>query len=128
MQHSKFSVGCVVAIFTALLIGGCGTWIASNNNISTITVEVTDKESVNSGKSHEYRIYTNQGTFVNADSLYHGKWNSADIQGKIVAGRTYRIKVCGWRFGFLSWFRNILTVTEIKTENESEDIGHEQEE
>lgn len=60
-----------------------------------------------------YRVYTDGATFENVDSYLWFKFNSADYQGALKDGYTYELKVVGWRFGFWSWFENIVDYKEV---------------
>lgn len=78
------------------------------------TLRITGKESVSTGHDggHEYRVYTNQGTFKVTDSIVHPRFNSADVYGRLETGKTYNCTVYGYRIPFFSSFKNILHCTE----------------
>ncbi len=48
--------------------------------------------------------------FQNRDSFWWWKYDSADIQHKITLAKNKpcRLTVTGWRWPFMSWFRNIV--------------------
>lgn len=103
---NKFFVG--VAVFLLLLVG-VGVYGGVRTTEHT-ACEVTDKDrtSNSEGKS-SMRVYTSCGTFEVADSLFIGRWDSADVYADIEVGETYDFTVRGWRVGFLSHFPNIDT-------------------
>ena len=70
---------------------------------------VRDKERVDG----RYLIYTDKGTFRNTDSWLFLKFSSADMQGKLGVGETFKIKANGWRIPILSKFRNIITAEKV---------------
>lgn len=72
--------------------------------------EVTDKDrtSNSEGKS-SMRVYTTCGTFEVADSVFVGRWDSADVYGDIEIGQTYDFTVRGFRIPIASTFPNIDT-------------------
>lgn len=74
--------------------------------ISTVTLDVESKESVSTDSGHEYRVYTDKGTFVIKDSFVRPQFNSADIYGRLRPG-TYRCEQFGWRVPLLSMFKHI---------------------
>lgn len=76
----------------------------------TITVQVTDKERIVTSDSSYYLVFCVGEVFQNSDSMLFFKFNSSDIQGKLERGKTYKIKVIGFRVPFLSMYRNILGV------------------
>jgi hypothetical protein len=100
-----------IAVLFGAIIGG----YAYYNSQEIIEATVRDKERVCSssgeGTSCAYRVYTDTEVFVNKDSLLFRKWNSADVQGQLEAGRSYELTVVGWRIPFFSAFRNIVEVT-----------------
>lgn len=79
----------------------------------TVTVIITGKERVATGSgdslSHKYLVFTEHETFQNTDALFHLKYSSSDIQGKLRDGRAYDLEVYGWRIPFLSMYRNIIS-------------------
>ena len=78
-------------------------------NVQTRECTISEKESVNTGEGHEYRVYTEEcGTLGNRDALFAGKFDSADVQGALDEGETYEITTWGVRFGFLSMTPNIV--------------------
>jgi hypothetical protein len=97
---------------------GC-TAAIQKGTVETVTAKVTEKTTVvrptgEGGSKSVYLIYTDRETFSNEDTLFHGKFNSSDLYGKIKAGRTYKMQVYGWRIPFLSMYRNIVSITPTK--------------
>jgi hypothetical protein len=74
---------------------------------------VTGKESVRTGESNQYRVYTSCGTIVVEDALVIGRFDSADVYGAIQPGKAYRFKTGGYRVGFLSMFPNLIEVKQV---------------
>ena len=71
----------------------------------------TTKSDSEGNMSSDARVYTeNCGTFVVADTLIKGKFNSADTFGSIEEGGTYTFTTIGYRFGLTSSFPNIIEV------------------
>ena len=83
--------------------------------ISSETVEITikDKERITTGSgeniSSKFIVYTENEVFENTDSWLFFKFNSADYQNKLEVGKTYEVKVAGWRIPFLSVYRNVVS-------------------
>lgn len=95
----------------ALTITGC---TAMNQQAMTCTV--TDKESVtvNSGDRphNQYRVYTDEcGTLTVGDTIAIGRFDSADLYGKLQPGTTYTMETGGYRVGMFSMFPNIISAT-----------------
>lgn len=105
---TKGLIGFVLA--AVVLLGGCGLAVVDYAKKETVTFTVNDKESVstNSDNGHEYRVYTDNGTYKVGDSLLYTRWNAADVYGALDEGQTYECDVYGWRFGLFSMFKNIL--------------------
>jgi hypothetical protein len=87
------------------------TYAQTHFNERTLTCKVTEKDR--GGEDDDMRVYTSCGTFINADSTWRGKHNSADLWAKIHEGETYQFDVAGWRLGFTSDFPNIFKVSEV---------------
>lgn len=105
--------GIALILAGVLLVGGCGACATSYYKEDSVRVHVNGKESVNTGDSHEYRIYTDQGTYVMSDSLIKGRTATGDDYGKIKVGRTYDCKKQGFRIPVLSEFENLLWCKEV---------------
>jgi hypothetical protein len=101
----------IFLLFVVLFFGYSGVYILSAD---TIEIVVTDKERITTGSvknlKHKYLVYTEGEVFENTDSFSFFKWNSSDIHGYLVEGKTYKVKVAGWRVPFLSSYRNIVDV------------------
>lgn len=112
------AVGIIIgAIVIGLFVLG-GNLIGAYYNEETVTITVKDKERVvdRGGDEARYLIWSEDGeTFENVDTIIKGKFNSSDIYGQLERGKTYDCKVHGWRNGFWSMYRNIISCTE-KTE------------
>lgn len=84
----------------------------------TVEFTATGRERVVSGSrehvSSKYLVFTEIETFENVDCWRWLKFNSSDVQGRIVAGRKYRARVYGWRIPLVSQYRNIVTAEEVK--------------
>lgn len=100
------SVIGVIAV--VILIGSCAVGYSK-----TVTLHVTGKESVNTQDGHEYRIYTVEDTYKIADTLMHGRFNSANFYGKFPVpapgGEPIKLTcvVFGYRIPVLSSFKNV---------------------
>lgn len=113
----------VVVIILISVIGGVIFWVVGSfNNQITPDITVADKMVQVHDKEGKYLIYTKVNgeafeVYENTDNLLRGKFNSSDVYNQIEIGKTYRFRVVGFRIPFLSMYKNILEVTEIKTED-----------
>jgi hypothetical protein len=103
-------------LFAGVLFGGLiaiipMTYAQTHYNERSVEVKVLDKDRTGDG---DMRVYTDKGVFVNADSFWRGKHNSADWWAKWEEGKTYRFDVAGWRLGVTSDFPNIFAWEGIK--------------
>lgn len=103
----KLLVAAVVVIILA--IAGLGVY-GSVRTTEHTGCEVTDKDrTTNSEGKSDMRVYTTCGTFEVSDSLFIGRWDSADVYADIVVGETYDFTVRGYRIPIASTFPNIDT-------------------
>jgi len=119
-ETSELGKGFVLFLIIVLIgifgLHACTTSLAQGNK-HTEVVTVCDKGSVQTGRggrrSHESRVGTTRGAHVVKD--YFGsegtRFNSADLYGRIVIGKTYIIKSYGYRVPWASNFWNITEVT-----------------
>jgi hypothetical protein len=75
-----------------------------------VVITVTGKDRVKNDDTERYLIYTTGEVYENADSWTFFKFNSADFQGKLIAGKTYKVKVAGWRIPLTNSFKNIVDI------------------
>ena len=106
----------IVAVLAGVLILGLAIFgIAGANRVTeheNCTVTEKDRVSDRDGKS-DMRVYTTCGTFQIKDSLFIGRWDSADFYASIEEDSTYDLTVRGYRIPFFSVFPNIETVVEV---------------
>jgi hypothetical protein len=80
---------------------------------ATCTINSIDRVAKADQTGSDARIYTKEcGVLENTDSWLYGKFNSADVQGGLQPGHTYRLEIAGWRFSLLSGFPNVIKVVE----------------
>jgi hypothetical protein len=77
---------------------------------STVTATVTNTDNVCRGTKCQYLVFTDKGTFKNTDNWMAAKFNSSDVQGRLVRGQTYTMRVGGYRFPLFSTYQNVLRV------------------
>lgn len=93
----------VFAVIAVCGIFGCSSYLKD----SPVTITVTGKESVSTDSGHEYRVYTNDETYVMKDSIFKGRFRTSNDYAKLQRGHTYTCTKFGWRVPLLSWFENI---------------------
>lgn len=111
--------GFLVIVGCCLLLGGCVASCAGYQYGTVqddIVVTVDSKESVASGGSSEYLLFTENEVFTIDDTLFHGRWDSSDWYAKIDEGETYKFKVYGWRVPFMSMYRNVISMEKVESQ------------
>lgn len=104
---------CAVALaFACLLIVGV-TKPFFKDDVHAVTISEKG-ERCKSRDSCKYMLYTDKGVFQNTDSLINLKWSSADFYNDLKVGKTYDLRVSGWRVPFLNWFPNVVEYKEVK--------------
>ena len=114
---NKFTVGAIGVVFAAAVSSNA---IFTYGTADKVTFTVTDKERIvesegEGGTSSKYLIYSDNETFENTDTLWHLKYDSSDLYGKLKKGQTYEADVYGWRVGWMSMYRNIVDATPVNT-------------
>lgn len=113
LERIGMGIGIVVLI---LLMIGIGTLLYRPFNkisdIRQVTTTVTEKGIKTIGVEGTYLIFTENkngmiATYEITDSLFKGRFNSADVYAAIKTGTTYTFTVGGSRVEFLSWYPNI---------------------
>ena len=72
------------------------------------TITVTYKD----GSKGKWMIFTKEETFEITDTMLFLRYRSSDLYGAFELGKTYKVKVYGIRFGYKSWYRNIISIKE----------------
>lgn len=106
-----FTFTTIVFILSLLLLIFNITIDVSSNFIQqNVTLTITEKEVVN-GTYLFYGRTQNREVLVveNKDNMLYGKFNSSDIYSTILIGKTYNLKVIGYRIPFLSRYQNIIS-------------------
>lgn len=111
-RSNQILIGVGIILFL-LIIVPAGKFVLDFYTESQITATVTDKERITEAKSSYYLVYTDKEVFTIQDSWVKWRWNSSDVYGDLEIGKTYNLTVFGWRSGFLSLYRNILTYEKI---------------
>ena len=111
----KMSFLLIICLFALVIFGQM--YMVKNTSTIVVTT-VTDKERVtyNSGETidSKYLIFTEAETFECTDQFIVGKFNSSDVYGMIKEGKKYKFTVYGVRVPFMSMYRNIVNVEEVR--------------
>lgn len=119
-EDNKMVFIIVVGFIISFLIA-----IATNLNDHTYIATITDKERDNANDDNRYLIYAeleDGSTLVmeNTDSFIRLKFNSSDLYGDLKVGETYKFRVVGYRYPFLSMYENIISYELVEEKDISE--------
>jgi hypothetical protein len=105
--------GALVLVFAGVILAGLSKPFIKED-IRSVTISEKG-ERCKSRDSCKYMFYTDKGVFQNTDSIVNWKWNSADFYNDIKVGKTYDLRVSGYRIApVLSWFPNVVEFKEVK--------------
>jgi hypothetical protein len=105
----EICAGLIILIIIVVLCGIPGCIQANKQDVVTITVESKDIKTYD--KNSKYLVWSKENeVFEITDSMWVGRFNSSDFYGRIEVGKTYKVKVIGYRVPFLSWYRNIIEI------------------
>lgn len=111
----------IVAMFFICPIVACGpNFYMETQTKDVVTGTIQDKYikrfSSEGADSFMMEVKKDSGEteiFSNGDSMFNGKWNSADVQASVKNGDRVRIYVYGWRIPIISMFRNIYKLEKL---------------
>lgn len=109
-NSTRMLVG-VVGLVGVIGLGVASTAYVAYGTQDSIVATVTGKDRVVSKEDSKWIVMTDMMSFENIDSIMHMKFNSTDIQGKLVEGQTYLIDYYGFRVPFLNMYPNIIEVS-----------------
>ena len=106
----KFELIVAAAILLIVAILAIGSPLYCYMTDEWVNVTVTGKERIAESGGGTYLVFTESETLENTDSLFYWKWRSSDIYSRITPGE-YRFRVYGWRIPIISFYRNIIEVS-----------------
>lgn len=121
-KESVLLFGGAILIILLCLFLTIGKSIIKVSNPQTYTVTVQSKETKNSKDDSKYLVFTidtetgESRVFEVTDSLWKGRFNSADVYNIITPGHTYEFTTGGYRVPLFSWYQNIYEVNEVTDE------------
>jgi hypothetical protein len=76
-----------------------------------VVVTGTMVKAYGTGEDHvsKYLIFTSNGVFENTDTWWYFKFNSSDVQAKLMVPGKHHITYYGFRVPFLSRYQNIVS-------------------
>lgn len=99
----------VVLVFISML----GIYFSNYFNNQTIEITVADKYIKRNNDNDEYMIVDeDKNTYKITDLFFKFKFNSTDIYNSLEIGKTYKIKISGFRIKLFSEYPNINEIIE----------------
>lgn len=111
----KYRVGFImlVSIFVLSWIAIAAVNVAWVFSSGTVVFQMEGRERVERNGVSGYEVYTSMGVFQNADSMWHLKRRSGDLQNDLRFGRWYECKTQGFRMPWMSKMENLIKCKEI---------------
>ena len=114
----KKSFGIVLAIVAVIVIALLAAWTVPywthGSKVVTVT-GVTSKRLKEHGEMRDvYLVFTTDETYKNVDSPAYLKFNSSDIQGKLIQTGRFKIQYYGFRVPILSMYKNITKAEKVE--------------
>ena len=110
MNKVKGVLSVFIILVVVFLPVGCS--LAYKGSARDITIQVDDRERVNSRDSGKYLIFTPDAEYQVSDTILFWEWDSSSKYNKLDPGETYEVTVAGWRVPFLSMYPNIVAIKE----------------
>lgn len=100
----------IVVLIAILMIGGFAIYnIMYVFHSGEETIIIKDKWVKQNGDSGKYLVSSTNGqVFEITDSIVHKRFDSSNLYARLEAGQRCKIKTQGWRFGYLSDYKNII--------------------
>ncbi len=102
----------IAIVFVAVAIWTVPYW---THGSADVTVTGVDHKlmKVKGETKDVYLVFTSQETYKNVDSPAYLKFNSSDIQGRLIQGGRFHIDYYGFRIPILSMYKNITSAKKI---------------
>ncbi len=105
-----------MGVVIALAILGVLTTPYWTHGAKDVTVTgVTTKRVIDHGQPKDiYLVFTDDQTYKNVDSPAYLKFNSSDVQGRLIQGGRFHIEYYGFRIAVASQYRNIIKAEKLR--------------
>ncbi|MBQ8255405.1 MAG: hypothetical protein IJY99_00365 [Alphaproteobacteria bacterium] len=106
----------MLVLLAMVVVGGFIRFLYQYSTIETQRITIQKLKFGADNSKAQYMIYTKDGQVIrNSNLLFFGKFKSDEIFAKLKVGKSYMVKTCGIRVPFLGWYKNVITITEIKS-------------
>ena len=113
-MNKKANTGIIIflALITLIILVGIGYSLGYALTVGEETITIKEKWVKYSGDDAKYLISSEDGqVFQITDSILKWRFDSSNLYAYLEQGETYNIDTQGWRFGFLSSYKNIIRTT-----------------
>ena len=119
----------IVFIVLGSLVAILGAIFIPFMNVQTHDITVTKVESVFSGSSSKYLIFTDGEVYEDDDIFMRFKFDSSDTYNKLKNLGKFNVKTCGYRIPLLSRYKNIVQINKVyeKEIKDTEEVDAEKE-
>lgn len=112
------AVKIAIAMVVVVALGFVSVWTVPywthGSKVVTVT-GVTSKRMKDHGKMQDvYLVFTDDETYKNIDSPAYLKFNSSDIQGRLIQTGKYKIDYYGFRVPIFSMYKNITKAEKVE--------------
>lgn len=114
-RTSNVIIGLIVALIVLVILAVPFAISRLTEKTKTFTVTRILDQTYSSGSGHHltvkhrYLVYTDHGTYKDTDTVWFFKFNSSDLLGQLQNGHRYTCDTTGFRFGFTSSYRNLIS-------------------
>ena len=111
----KLAKVVILMVFLLISVGILSSYaIAYRASAEDKVITIESKERITTGHGKNVRgkwlVFTNEGPFEVTDTLVFGRWDSSNRYHRLKKGKTYKVTVAGWRWGFRSMYKNIIEI------------------
>ncbi len=111
---ARIITSCLAFVVVTLPFVWRYSYLKSTETAVLFTVEKAERVTDSMWQSAKYLIFTKNETFEDTDEIFYLKFNSADIYRALKPNHRYEAKVVGSRNSYWSWYRNIISVQEVR--------------
>ncbi len=114
MNKKGFWIGVIVVMIVLLAVSVVAYNVAYAFTSGTEVITVNEKWSKVKGDDAKYLVSSEDGqVFQVTDSWIKLRFDSSNLYANLDEGETYNVKTQGWRFAFLSDYKNILEIESV---------------
>jgi Protein of unknown function (DUF1523) len=114
----KKPVVILIAVIALIAFGFVASWTSPywthGSKVVTVTGVTTKRAMVKGQTKDIYIVFTDDETYENIDSPAYLKFNSSDLQGKLIMTGKFKIEYYGFRVPIFSMYKNIIKAEKVE--------------